>query len=139
MQPSPAPVAPLAPRPAAVGIVVSDMAASLAFYRALGLAVPEEPDAHVEIPFGGLRLLLDTEEVLASFDPSFTPTTGSGRVGLALECGSPAEVDAAYDRLVSAGYRGHLAPFDAVWGQRYASVLDPDGVGVDLFAGGSAL
>ena len=77
--------------------------------------------------------------MLASFDPSFTPPTGSGRVGLAMECGSPAEVDAAYDRLVSAGYRGHLAPFDAVWGQRYASVLDPDGVGVDLFAGGSAL
>ncbi|MGB5655838.1 MAG: glyoxalase, partial [Acidimicrobiia bacterium] len=26
------------------------------------------------------------------------------------------------------------APFDAFWGQRYATVLDPDGNGVDLFA-----
>jgi catechol 2,3-dioxygenase-like lactoylglutathione lyase family enzyme len=122
------------PAPSAVGIVVSDMAASLAFYRALGLEVPDDAAPHVEIPFGGLRLLLDTEETVASFDPSFTPPTGNGRVGLALECGSPAEVDAAYERLVGAGYRGHLAPFDAFWGQRYASVLDPDGVGVDLFA-----
>lgn len=25
-------------------------------------------------------------------------------------------------------------PFDAPWGQRYATVLDPDGNAVDLFA-----
>ena len=36
--------------------------------------------------------------------------------------------------LTGAGYRGHRIPFDAFWGQRYATVLDPDGVGVDLFA-----
>ncbi|MEJ2867394.1 VOC family protein [Actinomycetospora sp. OC33-EN08] len=124
-------------QPFAVGIVVADMAASLAFYRSLGLDVPDEPAPHVEVPFGALRLLLDTEETVASFDPSFTPPTGEGRVGLALECDSPADVDAAYERLVGQGYRGHLAPFDAVWGQRYASVLDPDGVGVDLFAASS--
>jgi uncharacterized glyoxalase superfamily protein PhnB len=27
-----------------------------------------------------------------------------------------------------------LAPWDAFWGQRYATVLDPDGNSVDLFA-----
>lgn len=27
-----------------------------------------------------------------------------------------------------------VVPFDAPWGQRYATVLDPDGNGVDLFA-----
>ena len=27
-----------------------------------------------------------------------------------------------------------LEPFDAFWGQRYATVLDPDGNAVDLFA-----
>lgn len=127
----------MTPTPSAVGIVVTDMAASLAFYRALGLEVPDDPAPHVEIAFGALRLLLDTEEVVASFDPSFAPPTGASRVGLALECATPAEVDAEYDRLVGAGYRGHLAPFDAGWGQRYAAVLDPDGVGVDLFAASS--
>ena len=36
--------------------------------------------------------------------------------------------------LVAAGYHGHLEPWDAFWGQRYATVLDPDGNSVDLFA-----
>jgi uncharacterized glyoxalase superfamily protein PhnB len=32
------------------------------------------------------------------------------------------------------GSGSYLEPFDAVWGQRYATVLDPDGVHVDLYA-----
>ena len=46
----------------------------------------------------------------------------------------PATVDATHDELVAAGSRSHLAPWDAFWGQRYATVLDPDGNAVDLFA-----
>ena len=33
-----------------------------------------------------------------------------------------------------AGHVGHLDPWDAVWGQRYATLHDPDGNSVDLFA-----
>jgi hypothetical protein len=47
---------------------------------------------------------------------------------------SAAEVDAVYDRLTSLGYKGGHAPWDALWGQRYAMVQDPDGNGIDLFA-----
>jgi uncharacterized glyoxalase superfamily protein PhnB len=43
-------------------------------------------------------------------------------------------VDAAYQRLTAAGYAGRKEPWDAFWGQRYATVLDPDGNSVDLFA-----
>jgi uncharacterized glyoxalase superfamily protein PhnB len=43
-------------------------------------------------------------------------------------------VDALYAELTAAGHHGELAPFDAPWGQRYASVNDPDGNGVDLYA-----
>jgi uncharacterized glyoxalase superfamily protein PhnB len=39
-----------------------------------------------------------------------------------------------YNDLAAAAYKGHLAPFDAFWGQRYATVLDPDGNHVDLYA-----
>ena len=53
---------------------------------------------------------------------------------LELDCGDPATVDATHDELVAAGSRSHLAPWDAFWGQRYATVLDPDGNAVDLFA-----
>ena len=54
--------------------------------------------------------------------------------GLAFLCDSPEEVDATYADLVAAGYEGHREPWDAFWGQRYATLRDPDGNGVDLFA-----
>ena len=46
----------------------------------------------------------------------------------------PELVSEATGRLVEAGYRSHVQPFDAFWGQRYATVLDPDGNPVDLYA-----
>ena len=50
------------------------------------------------------------------------------------ESASPDEVDALFERLTASGHPGTLAPFDAPWGQRYATVEDPDGTSVDLFA-----
>jgi catechol 2,3-dioxygenase-like lactoylglutathione lyase family enzyme len=121
-----------------IGLVVDDMARSLAFYRKLGLEIAEDVDAedHVEATLpGGLRMAWDTVETIKSFDPTWTPPTGGGhRIGLAFLCADPAEVDRIHADLVSAGYEGHLEPWDAFWGQRYATVRDPDGNGVDLFA-----
>ncbi|MGW4547201.1 VOC family protein [Streptomyces violaceorubidus] len=121
----------------AIGLVVSDMAASVAFYRRLGFAFPEgsegQPHAEAELP-GGIRLLLDTEESVRSFTPGWEPPAGGGRHSLALLCDTPAEVDAFYMELTGAGCHGERAPWDAPWGQRYAVVGDPDGHGVDLFA-----
>ena len=125
------------PTVSAIGFVVSDLSKSLPFYRALGFDVPADAESapHVEIPLpGGLRLLLDTEDTIRSFNPGWTAPTGSARAGLALECSSPAEVDSTYADMVAAGHTGHLEPWDAFWGQRYASLHDPDGNTVDLFA-----
>jgi len=120
-----------------VGLVVADMARSLAFYRRLGLDVPADADAepHVEATLpGGLRLAWDTVETIRSFDAGWAPPTGGHRVALAFLCDGPGEVDAVHRELVEAGHEGHLEPWDAVWGQRYAVVHDPDGNAVDLFA-----
>ena len=121
----------------AIGLVVADMARSLAFYRALGLEIPAdanaEPHAEATLP-GGIRILWDTVETIRSFEPDWTPPSGGQRIGLAFACHDPAEVDSVYARLVDAGYDGHKEPWDAFWGQRYATVHDPDGIGVDLFA-----
>lgn len=127
----------MTPRFDAIGMVVADMAASLAFYRLLGIDVPADADGepHVEAALaGGLRLMWDTTETVHSFNPTWSPPTGGARVSLAFACDSPADVDATYAMLVAAGATGHLAPWDAFWGQRYALVHDPDGNGVDLFA-----
>jgi catechol 2,3-dioxygenase-like lactoylglutathione lyase family enzyme len=120
-----------------IGLVVEDMARSLAFYRRLGFEIPSSADGepHVEATLPrGLRIAWDTVDTIRSFDPGWTPPAGGHRVSLAFACADAAEVDATFRALVDAGYDGHLEPWDAFWGQRYAIVLDPDGNSVDLFA-----
>jgi uncharacterized glyoxalase superfamily protein PhnB len=119
----------------AIGIVASDMAHSIRFYQAVGFDVPDTPEeGHVDTALpNGIRLMLDTEETVLSFRPDWTRETGN-QVGLALECESPAEVDEIYARVTAAGFHGEKEPWDAFWGQRYAQLLDPDGVPVDLYA-----
>jgi catechol 2,3-dioxygenase-like lactoylglutathione lyase family enzyme len=124
-------------QPAIVELVVADMAATLAFYRRLGLDIAADADAeeHVDIDLnGGMRLAFDTEALIRSIDPEWSPPAGGHRVALAFDCGAPEQVDAAWAELTAAGHEGHLAPWDAFWGMRYAVVRDPDGTPVDLFA-----
>jgi len=103
----------MAPQPMidAIGIVASDLAASIAFYRRLGLAFPaDDTNEHVEAPIGttGVRVMLDSEELMKG-------------------------LDALYAELAADGF-GRTVPYDAPWGQRYAQVADPDGQAVDLYA-----
>ena len=119
----------------AIGIAVADMATALAFYRALGLDIPEDADGEPHVQgevTEGFWVMFDTHDLMRSFDPGWEP--GTGTIGIAFDCGTPEEVDDAYARVIAAGYRSHLEPFDAFWGQRYASVYDPDGNAVDFAA-----
>ena len=117
-----------------VEIATKDLHRALAFYRLLGLDVPEADGPHVEVELpGGNKLAFDNEEIIAGMHPGRTPPTQSGRVALAFAVSKPAEVDALFERLTAAGHPGALEPFDAPWGQRYATVTDPDGTSVDLF------
>jgi catechol 2,3-dioxygenase-like lactoylglutathione lyase family enzyme len=118
-----------------VGIATKDIAASLRFYRLLGLPVPDGVDAgsHVEVDLGGFRLAWDTVEILRDVYDGWEEPMGH-RIELAFRCGSRDEVDAVYARMTEPGYRGHKAPWDAFWGQRYAIVEDPDGNLLSLYA-----
>ena len=119
----------------AIGISVSEMARSIEFYRLLGLEIPETPEeGHVDafLP-NGVRFMLDSEEVMRSFMPEWTRENGN-QIGIALECSSPAEVDEVYARVTGAGFESEKEPWDAFWGQRYALLIDPDGVRVSLYA-----
>jgi uncharacterized glyoxalase superfamily protein PhnB len=117
----------------AIGIVASDYARTRAFYGLLGIEFGDGDD-HVEATMpNGLRLMLDTEDVIRSFDPGWSRATGN-QLALAFACDSPAEVDELYSRVVAAGFHGEKEPWDAFWGFRYAQLRDPDGVPVDLFA-----
>jgi catechol 2,3-dioxygenase-like lactoylglutathione lyase family enzyme len=117
-------------------VFASDLDRSIDFYRLLGLPVPdaEVPHVAVELP-GGNSLSLDAEETIAGMHPGWDPPSSTtGRLALALGVGSPADVDALFEKVTAAGHAGPLPPYDAPWGMRYATVADPDGNWVDLFA-----
>ncbi len=60
-----------------IEFVVADMATSLAFYRLLGLDLPDPAtvagEPHVQADLGGgLQIAFDTEETVRSFHPGWT-------------------------------------------------------------------
>jgi uncharacterized glyoxalase superfamily protein PhnB len=127
----------MTPHFAVIELVVADMTRSLAFYRLLGFDLPAAADgeSHVEAVLpGGLKIAWDTVDTIRSFDPAWSTPAGGHRIGLAFDCQDPADVDRLYAQLTETGHAGHLPPWNAFWGMRYAVVHDPDGNPVDLFA-----
>ena len=123
----------------AFGIVVGDLAKGVAFYRLLGapfaVGAEQSEHGHAEaVLAGGIRLMLDSEAAIKSFDPTWG--RGDGQVGasLAFRCERAADVDELYRKAIAAGARSYKEPWDAFWGQRYAQLRDPDGNPVDLYA-----
>ncbi len=112
------------------------MAASLEFYRTLGLAVADGQDREEQVQIatpGGATLGLISEALMKGHDPQWIDPIGQ-RVTFACRCDSADEVDAVHGRVTQAGYESRQEPWDAPWGQRYAMLADPDGNRVDLFA-----
>lgn len=122
-----------------LGLVVQDMAQSLAFYRRLGVAVSEDSseETHVQVKMGsGLTFFLDANP--ARWDPTFPPASaqagpgsrdGAGGYSAILEfyLQSRAAVDAKYAELTSYGYQGLRPPYAAPINMYFAMVADPDG------------
>jgi catechol 2,3-dioxygenase-like lactoylglutathione lyase family enzyme len=123
------------PRANAISVVVADMDRSVAFYRHLGLDFDPVGADHSEADLGnGVRLMLDGDRSIQTFTTMWERGHGSPRTTLCFQFDSAAQVDAKFGELMQAGYQGFRKPWDAPWGQRYASVIDPDGSGVDLYA-----
>src|SRR5262245_32809485 len=121
-----------------LNVVVGDMAASLDFYRRLGIAVPGDPDsagAHLQLTMpGGFSLELDTAESARLWHAAWRAGPAGARVVLGFVLAGRQAVDDRYAELTAAGYRGRQPPFDAFWGARYAIVADPDGNDVGLMS-----
>ena len=111
-------------------VAVAEMAAAMDFYRRAGLAVPDGADEqhHLQIDLGGgVHLAFSTPTVIAMYDPMWRGPCASTSTVLQFRLPSRPAVDEMYQSLTSAGYRGHLAPIDAFWGNRYCEVDDADG------------
>jgi uncharacterized glyoxalase superfamily protein PhnB len=118
-----------------IGITAANIGESLRFYRLLDIEIaePAQGDDHVETVLpNGLRMAGDSLELTKQIDSDWVAPVGR-RMGLAFLCENPGAVDAAYNRILGAGFEGRREPWDAFWGQRYAQVVDPDGNSVDLF------
>lgn len=111
-----------------VGLMVTDMAKALAFYRELGLDIPVDEDKKPFVLFrmeSGVSLFWDT--VFADrIDPSRTASSGGYQSMLEFYLGENSAVDAMYDKLTAAGYHGRSAPHQTS-GPYAAMVDDPDG------------
>jgi uncharacterized glyoxalase superfamily protein PhnB len=119
----------------AIGIVCRDTVLSVKFYALLGVELTQKggPDHFEGATGSGVRIMLDSVDLVRQINPSWKSPTGSA-ITLCFVQESPTAVDALYNKILAAGFTSAKAPWDAFWGQRYSSVLDPDGNQIDLFA-----
>lgn len=124
-------------------LVVGDMEATIRFYRALGVAIPEQAiwrtktgAHHVDVTMpGGLIVHFDSAALARAYDRGWREPTGTGtRNVLSFKVASREEVDRLHDELAGLGYRSSQPPYDAFWGSRYAIVEDPDGNHVGIMS-----
>jgi catechol 2,3-dioxygenase-like lactoylglutathione lyase family enzyme len=96
-----------------LNLVARDFDAALAFYRLLGLEVPDGPPStdgirHAEVTLpNGFVLELDNLPLARTYNAAL---------------------------LTGAGYEGRQPPYDTFWGARYAVVADPDGNDVGIMS-----
>ncbi len=121
-----------------LNLVVADMAASLAFYRRLGIAAPEGQDtaaAHVQLRMpSGFSFELDTADSARLWHAGWRADPVGVSVVIGFSLPTREAVDERYAELTSAGYAGRQPPFDAFWGARWAIVADPDGNDIGLMS-----
>ena len=117
-------------------LVVRDMDATLAFYRALGVDIPESaiwrtPSGvhHVDLTMpGGFTVHFDSAALAGVYNRGWREPTGTGsRAVLTFRVEAREDVDRIHAKLTGLGHRSSQPPFDAFWGSRYAIVEDPDG------------
>jgi uncharacterized glyoxalase superfamily protein PhnB len=121
-----------------INLVVHDMHATLAFYRRLGLDLPEDdvwtsksgPHHATGAASDGVGFELDSRKLAHVYNRGFAAERGRVMIGVELE--SREAVDTLWTELLEEGVQGLQPPYDAFWGARYAIVEDPDGNPVGL-------
>lgn len=120
----------------AVAVTSRDMSRSVGFYRQLGFEFPDfgTGDQHVEAIAapGAVRLMIDTHALATELNGAEPVPANHAQFALLYD--SPDAMNAAVAVLEQNGAAIVTPPFDAFWGQRYATVADPDGYRIDLFA-----
>jgi catechol 2,3-dioxygenase-like lactoylglutathione lyase family enzyme len=123
-----------------LNIVVSDMERSLAFYRQLGVDVPNiwqgsNGQQHASAASAGFDLDFDSPAFASAWNRGWAGRSDlAGRVVVGFKVADRATVDRLYAALTSEGHKSLQQPYDAFWGARYAVVEDPDGLAIGLMS-----
>ena len=125
-----------------LNIVSSNLDASIAFYRHLGVEFPEERvwrtatgAHHAGAVASAVDVDLDSPRFAQFWNKGWVGRTDlAGRVVVGFSVATREDVDRLYGEVTAAGYRGLMPPWDAFWGARYAVVEDPDGLAVGLMS-----
>jgi len=104
-------------------LFVADMAATLDFYRRLGLTIEEISPVFARADMAnGSSIEFGAAELTRSYDANWRQPTGPSTNTINFELPSREAVDAMYKGLTKAGHHGHLAPCDPPWQSRFAPV-----------------
>jgi catechol 2,3-dioxygenase-like lactoylglutathione lyase family enzyme len=106
---------------------VADLGRARAFYEALGWSTGAQPGDDVVFFQAGEMVLSLWDRARLAQDSCVEDSGGWGGTTLALNLGSPAEVDAAIEQARSAGARIGREPAETFWGGYSGVFLDPDG------------
>jgi uncharacterized protein len=114
-------------RVSVITLGVRDLPRARRFYEAIGWATGAEPDADVVFFQAGDMVLALWDRARLAQDSCVDDAPGWGGVTLALNLGSPAEVDAVVDEARAAGATIGREPGETFWGGYSAVFHDPEG------------
>jgi catechol 2,3-dioxygenase-like lactoylglutathione lyase family enzyme len=129
-----------------VNLVCGNTDASIAFYRRLGVDIPDAAIWRTATGAHHVSAGDRSEDQAIDFDLDSTAfaqcwnrgwkgrTDLKGRVVVGFRVDTRAAVDDVFRDMTSAGYRGLQGPVDAFWGARYAILEDPDGIAVGVMS-----
>ncbi len=106
---------------------VADLARARSFYEALGWETGAAADDDVVFFQAGEMVLGLWERARLAGDSCVEDSPGWGGVTLALNLGSPEEVDATTEQARAAGATIGREPAETFWGGYSAVFIDPDG------------
>ena len=105
---------------------VADLERARTFYEALGWSSGAAPGDDVVFFQAGDMVLALWDRARLAEDSAVTDSGGWGGTTLALNLGSPAEVDAAIEEARAAGAKIGREPAETFWGGYSGLFLDPD-------------
>jgi predicted lactoylglutathione lyase len=110
-----------------MNLVAHDLNATIAFYRKLGMSIPDDKVWHTDSGphhVDGIHANsdagfdFDSQQLATAYIAGHDADSRGNKTVLGFAVGSRADVDELYSELVGAGYQSRQEPYNAFWGAR---------------------